>query len=383
MRNNILSKYFKYVLVIAAVLLFPLIASGCWDSKDINEKLIITAIAFDIKEEEIIYYIELAEISKAQGNMGAGKVKFTSIKAHGKTLAEAKKNLNEKLNRQIYFSGVRAVIFTENFANQYLVEYLYRFRADENYRKKIQTVITKDDPEIMFTTIQEKEASVGFAVEGLIESLDESGMSFSRTTMRLIENISSGYTGILMSCVGLKEKEIALTGYSVIDIDKITGFIPVEESKAIVLLKADKPKLTYTVLYNGINFTIEVEIKKRKITASYKDGQIGFDLKCDFDAKVLYGDQKTPYNFEDKANKEVTEILKDMLLKELYDAIERGLVEYKCDYFQFDDEFRIRYPAEFENMDWKSEFPESIITINASVDLSTTHMMDYGAVDVK
>lgn len=383
MRNNILSKYFKYVLVIAAVLLFPLIASGCWDSKDINEKLIITAIAFDIKEEEIIYYIELAEISKAQGNMGAGKVKFTSIKAHGKTLAEAKKNLNEKLNRQIYFSGVRAVIFTENFANQYLVEYLYRFRADENYRKKIQTVITKDDPEIMFTTIQEKEASVGFAVEGLIESLDESGMSFSRTTMRLIENISSGYTGILMSCVGLKEKEIALTGYSVIDIDKITGFIPVEESKAIVLLKADKPKLTYTVLYNGINFTIEVEIKKRKITASYKDGQIGFDLKCDFDAKVLYGDQKTPYNFEDKANKEVTEILKDMLLKELYDAIERGLVEYKCDYFQFDDEFRIRYPAEFENMDWKSEFPESIITINVSVVLNTTHMMDYGAVDVK
>jgi len=383
MRNNILSKYFKYVLVIAAVLLFPLIASGCWDSKDINEKLIITAIAFDIKEEEIIYYIELAEISKAQGNMGAGKVKFTSIKAHGKTLAEAKKNLNEKLNRQIYFSGVRAVIFTENFANQYLVEYLYRFRADENYRKKIQTVITKDDPEIMFTTIQEKEASVGFAVEGLIESLDESGMSFSRTTMRLIENISSGYTGILMSCVGLKEKEIALTGYSVIDIDKITGFIPVEESKAIVLLKADKPKLTYTVLYNGINFTIEVEIKKRKITASYKDGQIGFDLKCDFDAKVLYGDQKTPYNFEDKANKEVTEILKDMLLKELYDAIERGLVEYKCDYFQFDDEFRIRYPAEFKNMDWKSEFPESIITINVSVVLSTTHMMDYGAVDVK
>ncbi len=93
------------------------------------------------------------------------------------------------------------------------MEYLYRFRADENYRKKIQTVITTDDPETMFTTIQEKEASVGFAVEGLIESLDESGKSFSRTTMRLIENVSSDYTGILMSCVELKEKEIALTGY--------------------------------------------------------------------------------------------------------------------------------------------------------------------------
>lgn len=383
MKNNILSKYFKYLLVIVAVLLFPLIASGCWDSKDINEKLIITAIAFDIKEDEIIYYIELAEINKAQGDMGGSRAKFTSIKAHGKTLSEAKKNLDEKLNRPLYFSGVRAVIFTENFANQYLVEYLYRFRADENYRKKIQTVITTDDPETMFTTIQEKEASVGFAVEGLIESLDESGKSFSRTTMRLIENVSSDYTGILMSCVELKEKGIALTGYSVIDNNKITGFIPVEESKGVVFLKADKPKLTYAVPYNDMNLTINVELKKRKITASYKDGQIGFDIKCDFDAEVLYGDQKTPYNFEKTAIKEVTEILKNMLLKELYDAVERAHAEYKCDYLQLDDEFRIRYPAEFENMDWKSEFPESIITINVSVDLSTTHMMDYGAVDVK
>jgi spore germination protein KC len=103
MKNNILSKYFKYLLVIVAVLLFPLIASGCWDSKDINEKLIITAIAFDIKEDEIIYYIELAEINKAQGDMGGGRAKFTSIKAHGKTLSEAKKNLDEKLNRPFIF----------------------------------------------------------------------------------------------------------------------------------------------------------------------------------------------------------------------------------------------------------------------------------------
>ena len=106
-------------------------------------------------------------------------------------------------------------------------------------------------------------------------------------------------------------------------------------------------------------------------------------LKCDFDAKLMYGNQKTPYNFEDTATKEVTEILKDRLLEELNDAIERALFEYKCDYFQLDDEFRIRYPAEFENIDWQSEFPKSMITIYVNVDLSTTYMMDYGAVDVK
>ena len=366
----------------AMLLLFPAMASGCWDSKDINEKLIATALAFDFKDGEITYYIEFANISK-QGDSSGGSAEFTLIKSHGKTLPESRDNLDEKLDKPVYLSGVRTLIFTERFANEYLVEYLYRFRANENYRKKIQTVITTDDPETIFTMIHENKQSVGFAVEGLIESLDESGKSFSRSTVRLIENVSSKYTGILMSCIGLNEEQIALTGYSVVDNNKITGFIPVEESKAVVFLKADKPKLTYVVPYNDINLTIEVELKKRKITASYENGVIGFDIKCDFDASLMYGDQKTPYNFEDTATKEVTQILKDMLLRELYAAIERAQVEYKCDYFQFDDEFRIRYPVEFENMDWQIEFPKSIITINVTVDLSTDYMMDYGKVDVK
>lgn len=378
MKKNDLIKCF-----VVAVLLFPLIATGCWDAKDINEKLIATAIAFDVKDDEIIFYVEFANIIKTQGAMGSGRAKFTLVKAHGKTLGETRKNLDDKLDMPIYLSGVRALIFTEKFANKYLVGYLYRFRADESFRKKIQTVITTDDPETMFTSLHEHEDSVGFAVEGLIESLDESGRSFSRTTMRLIENVSSDYTGILMSCVGLKEKEIALTGYSVVDNNKIAGFIPVEESEALVFLKADKPKLTYTVPYNGINFTIKIELKKRKITASYENGEISFDIKMDFDAELLYGDQKTPYNFEETANREVTEILKNMLLNELYEAIERAHAEYKCDYLQLDDEFRIRYPEEFKNMDWHGEFPKSEIMINVSVELNTTYMMDYGAVDVK
>lgn len=224
-----------------------------------------------------------------------------------------------------------------------------------------------DDLEKMFTTIHDTEHSVGFMIERLIETLDKSGKSFSRTTMRLIENVSSNYSGILMSCISLKEKEIALTGYSVVENNKIIGFIPMEESKALVFLKADKPKLSYTVPYNDNNLTIEVELKKRKISASYENGESSFDIEMDFDAKLLYGDQKTPYNFEEEAISEVTETLKGMLLKELYEAIEQALIEYKTDYLQLDDEFRIRYPAAFEKMDWKSEKGKIDIILTKSI----------------
>lgn len=63
----------------------------------------------------------------------------TLVVARGKTLSEARHDLDIQTDKPLYFSGVRAVIFTESFAKEYLVEYLYRFRADESYRKKVQT----------------------------------------------------------------------------------------------------------------------------------------------------------------------------------------------------------------------------------------------------
>jgi len=378
-----LTKHIKYLLLIVMAIPFCMISAGCHDSKDINEKLIATAVACDYKDDEILFYVEFADISKRQGPDGGGGAEYIFVKAYGKTLPEVRANLNNQIDKPIFLSAVRALILTESFANEYFVEYLYRFRADENYRKKIETVITMDDLETIFSTSHQKEESVGFMIEGLLQSQAELGKSFSRNTMRVIENASGNYTGQLIHCIGMQEKEIAITGYSVIDNNKVAGFIPVEEAKGVVFWKADNPKFSYIVPYNDINLTIEVELKKRKMTASYENGQIGFDIKMEFDAELLYGDQKTPYNFEEAATKEVTELLTEMLLKEFYVTVEQSLNKYKTDYLQMDDEFRIRYPEAFEDMDWKNEYPKSEITISVNVDLSTTYMMDYGAVDVK
>jgi Ger(x)C family germination protein len=376
-------KYSKHLLTVLGILLLTATTSGCNDSKDINEKLILTAIAFDLQDDEIIGYSEFARISKSSGNYGSGSTEYITVRSRGKTLAETRYNLELQVDKPVFYSGVRAIIFTESFAKQYLVEYLYRYRADESLRKKIETVITMDDPDKIFRTIQDKKESIGFTIEGLIESLDDSGRSFSRTTIRLIENISSKYSGVLISCIGLEEKQIILTGYSVLDNNNITGFIPVEESKALVFLKADKPKLNYTIPYQDMEITIEVALKKRKVKASYENGRIGFNLNLDFKAELAYGNRKTPYNFEEAAIDEMTEILTERLTKEFYYVIEQAQKELEADYLQFDDEFRIRYPAAFENMDWKSEFPNSKIAVSVNVELTTTYVMDYGAVDVK
>lgn len=378
-------KHRKLFSVFAIIILLTALLTGCGDSVDINEKLIVTTIVFDVKDREVWYYLEIANIEAGESKdvgEGAGN-KYIVYKAHGKTLTEARDNLDTQLDKPLYLSGVRVLVFTESFAKEYLVEYLYRVRVDESQRKKGLTVITKEDPEELYKSTHERNISAGFMIEGTIETLDESGKSFMRTTMRLLENLSSNYTGILIPCIGLQDKEISLRGYSVVSGSTITGFLPVEESVGTMFFKTDKPKFHFIVPYNDMNLTIEVLLTKRKITPSYEDGKINYDIKMEFRAELMYGDKKTPYNFDDTATREVSETLTAMLKQQVSDAIDRAQKEFECDYLQFDDIFRIKFPVEFQDMDWQKEFINANANIDVKVDLSTKWGMDYGANKVK
>lgn len=373
-------KFNKTLLILAVALLLSVFVSGCGDFKDINEKRIVTAVALDKKDNEIYLYVEIANIeggNKSESkSTGAGK-KYIYVKSHGKTIPEAREALDRQLDKQPYLSAVRTLVLTEDFAKEYLVEYLFRLRADELYRKKTITVITKEDPKKLLEISNEKDVSVGFSIEEMLKTLEDAGESFSRTTSRVLENLSDRYTGILLPCIGLHDKENSLIGYSVVNGTTINGFIPVEESKGMIFIKTDKSKFYYIVPYKDNKFTIEVSLKKRKIKPSYERGKISFDMKYDFDAKLMYGDKKTPYNFDDASNAEVTEILTKTLEHELLNAVEQAQKVFDCDYLQFDDEFRLKFPVEFEKMDWQNEFLKASFNIDAKVKLSGTWMMDY------
>jgi Ger(x)C family germination protein len=375
-------KHCKILSLLLALLFVAMFATGCWDSKDINDKQIATAIAFDKKDGEVCYYMEYPTMDvndTSEDASGSSGDAYSVVVGRGIDIPASRENLNEQLHKPPYFSGISALILTENFAKDYLVEYLYRFRAEEHYRKKVMVVMTREDPAALFKVMHENNDCLGLSIDELIQTLDDTGSSFSRTTSRLIENLSSKYTGILMPCIGIQDEGIALVGYSVVDGTTITGFIPVKGSKGLVFLKAKNAKKSYIVSYKDINFTFDVLLTKKKVTPYYENGKIRFDIQFEAKAELMYGDKKIPYDFEEKATADVSSMLADMLMKDISDAILQAQVEFKCDYLQFDDEFRIKYPVEFENMDWQNEFINAQMNLNVSINLSPVWMMDYGS----
>jgi Ger(x)C family germination protein len=353
---------------------------GSKDSKDINDKMILTAVALDKKDDLVYIYVEIANIeygTNTEGQSGGEAKKYVYVKAKGKSIPEARENLDRKLNRPTYLSAIRTILMTREFANEHLVEYFYRIRSEELYRKKVATVVVDSDIEELFENSNQKEMSVGFAIEEMLKNLEDIGTDFSKPTLAMIENVSGKYSSFLIPTIALEEGENSLIGYSVVDDITINGFIEVEEAKGVSFFKAKKPQFYYMVNYNENNLTIEVNLKKRSITPKSGSKEISFDVKMDFDASIMYGNKKTPYGFDKSDNEKITDILTALLKEELESTIERSQKDFKCDYLQFHDEFRIKYPSKFEKIDWGKEFVNAKVNISVKVDLSESWMMDY------
>lgn len=380
-----MKRFDKILLLCILSFLLAVIVTGCVDAVEINKKLIVTTIAVDKKDGEIWLYFEIANIQASEGGQSTGRSgsKYIVIKAHGKTLSEAQDNLDKELHRPVFLSGVRTLLLTENFAKEDIVEYIYRLRADENYRKKVITTTTRDDLDELFAQVHEQNESVGFMIEHTIITLDESGQSFKRSTSRLLENLSARYTGILIPCIGMKHKAVALVGYSVVNDTKVIGFIPAEDSKGLNILKTEKAKSSFVVPYKEFQFTIETILQKRRVEASYMDGNIQFKVMLAFEAKLLYGDKKTPYNLVKEDMEKMSEAVKDMIKNEVLHAVAQAQQEFQTDYLQMDDAFRIKYPVLFENLDWQTEFQKANISVDVKLNLRETYMMDYGPNNVR
>lgn len=378
---NSVSKYL--VLGLAGLLAASLIiAHG--DSRDINDRLIATTVAIDRIDEEIWFYVEFANIQEQRrGGNGGGSDKsgkYILVKGHGNTIQEARQNVDLQLDMPIYLGGVRTLLISENFSGVDLVEYFNRLRADETYRKKVITAITRENLDELYKTVSDKDQSLGYSIENTIETLEASGEGFARTTSRILENLSGSYTGLLIPCIGLQGNMTALLGYSVVRDNKTVGFIPIEECRGLNLLKVDKARTSYVLAYNQHRFTVETNLKSRSVKVSCSNDQaICFTISLKFDAVLIYGDLKTPYGLTDEDRKRMTEMLREIIARDVVVAVGQAQTVYQTDYLQFDDAFRSVYPTIFKSLDWGEAFQKATVAADVKLELAISEMIDYGA----
>ena len=365
-------------LVIAGIIFLP----GCF-VRDIEDKNIITAVILDKKGDEYGLYEEIALIdSNAKSNVDASQSSsayessgFTFVETYGKTFAELRQKLDLQMDKPLYLDAVQTLIATESVIKEDLAEYLFRLSADGEYRQKVVTVMTREEPEALKQSKTENEISFGFAVDGMLDQLIEHGTIQVNSTAQCVDNMLS-QSAFFIPCVDLQERNMIVSGYGAMGSDgTYKGFIPIEKANGLLFIRGEKAEVAYTVQLDDKRITIFVERNGKKITPSYENGSARFKIKLDFTATIN--------NFS-KGIKPLDETTEKKILDWLNEEIRNDVIsiwdqakEMNCDFLSFYDAFRINYPEEFKSMNWDDEYAKAQMEPDIQVNLISNPRMNY------
>jgi len=366
----------KIVLLIPCFCLL-LAAAGCWDMGDINKKSLVTMVLTDKKDGEYTFYVEMPNLKKGQqaSNGGGDGLQYAYVSGKGKRLSEARWDLDSKLDYVIFLGTVQALVLTEEMMEEDFPLYMARMESNVEYRKALIVFVTSEKPEDFLSVKPENNLSIGESIADTVASLEKEHMLIKYDAMEILEMLGSKTCFVLLN-VGLEERELAVTGYSIIHDGKKLASIPFEESTGLLFLLKKKAVWTTSIELDDVLVGTKVMLKKRRISPGYEDGGLVFDVSLECRSEVLY------LSREKSLDEGVMEQIKQVLQNRIHDEIQKSVElaqELGCDFLGFKNAFRLSYPNEAERLHWDSSFQTARIRIHVTTSVEPSGMHDYTA----
>lgn len=368
----------KKKIVVLICVLCLLISSGCWDSLDINERSLLTLVLVDKEDEQFVFYIEVPNM--ALGGQGAesdgqgGYDIYSIIRAGGESYVHARESLDRKMEKPVFVGTTRTLILTQRLVEHSLEEYMYRLRADPEYRKALGIVTTSVNPDELFKLKPENNITLGYAIDDLIHALERQGQKITADVSNVLEYLASD-TCFVIPDIGVVNDNLTFVGYTVIHEGKYLGYVPANESKGLVWLRGKNPQFSYVIPYEDADVSLRTTLKSKSIKPFHtNDGPI-FDMSFKYDAEIMYlnKDMAIDEIGMDKIREEIQKALMDDILT----AIDQSR-NIQCDYLGLGDIFRIHYPNEFKSFDCCCEMISSAqIILSVEANVKPGSMLDF------
>ena len=380
----------KKLILIITTLIISVTLTGCGGYEELNNLSIVTAVAFDKTDDEYELSFLIANSPKAQTSAKEGEAKTTVYTGKGKTIAEASKDIEQIVPKQVYLGHINVVVISEDIAKDGFLKIADWLLRNPQTRKKFYLLQAKDEKaKNILKIVSPLESFPSQSIATLIESNSETkSIATSITYSNFISQIlEKGYDPVLPSITingsvkeGSNEKNLETTEpesylmlgpLAIYKGDKLKGFSTEEESWAINVLKGDSKEINYNVKYQNENISIE--------TSSLKSTIKIIDEK---NIEITISGVGDIYNINNKIDiqdyKEINKIEKDWsssLKKDLTKVIKKVQSKWQADIFGFGNLIYKNNPNTWEKLEknWNSKyFPNLNIKVKTDLKIDAT-----------
>lgn len=365
-----MKKRTKKLLGLVLVINMVFILSSCFNYRDINKIIFVTAavLDYDADTDTIITY---AEAFRPYRGAEAGSERGVRIifKGRGKTLFEAMRDMNLSSSYKLNYTQCKAIIFTEKAASSKmgLKKFIDMIDRDQEFLVRPYVFVFYGDQEKLLKIQLKEEEYIGLFLYNLIQNIGTSSRSLSVTVNEFLSwRLMTGKTFVL-SGLRMKQEQVEdkleMDGCAVFKDDRMVDSIDRRQMQGFNFLM-DRVKTGTLEVTNPDNsdvfVTLEILNSDTKTKIKYENGKIR--LIKDITTEVSLGEVQKSLVITEENLRKIREAAEDNIQK--YSSRFFNDYKYKgVDIFEVQQELYRHYPK----IKMEEPIKETNLEINVNV----------------
>jgi len=361
-----------------------LLLSGCWDSRDVKQLSIITALTFDLTDDKQIEVTAQIFVPKAlssgggqQGSSGGSGEVVTIAGQAGTNITDALSKLQTKLPRKLFWGQTKVFIFGEKLAEEGLQEHLDFLQRQPNIKGNSFVYVSEGEGK----SILEVPANIEQYSSEVIRDLTDLRIGM-QVTLQDLDTMLIGMSqaaALPYARVGTYEKTsgeaiqyVYIDGSAIFQKDKMIGTITEEETRGVLWLRDEITEHTVIEKLEGEEGLVSIrsDSSRVKLHPEIKNGT--WKMRVAIEATGWISQNGTAL---DSSNPAVLKRIEEQYKKDIENRIKLALGkvqhEFKADVTNFAKEFYRKYPKQMrkEKQKWDEKYPEVEVTFDIKADI--------------
>ncbi|MCR2806981.1 Ger(x)C family spore germination protein [Paenibacillus soyae] len=385
-----MTRYIKFFFPLLALALL----TSCWNSRELNDMSIASALGFDQKGDSVqvsVQIINASQIAATRGGSGE-RLPIMTQRAGGRTLFEAVRALTTKTPRKVYASHIRLLVIGEQLARNGIADVLDFVSRDHEFRTDFYIVIAKDTTASdalkvltpleklpsnkLFSSLESAEENWGVTatvdLHELIFDIVSKGKDPALASITIVGSVQTGQSKKNMENVTPAAFE-KYNGLAVFRKDKLVGWLNTKESKGYSFVVGNmKNTVVRTGCPGGGSLAVELNRFKQKVKGSMNAGKPS--IRVDLQLEGNIGDVECGIDLGKTASvAEVEEAMSDQV-RGFVEAAVKKAKSYRADVFGFGNAIHradARAWKELED-DWEEEFVHLPVEVNVEMKIRRT-----------
>ncbi|MBQ4312712.1 MAG: hypothetical protein IJC18_00755, partial [Clostridia bacterium] len=251
-------------LLLCGCILLPL--AGCWDMREINDRVYVVGIGLDKSEKEGLYdfSFQVAVPIGSDKAMTTNDIDYTVTTVVTGSMAQAVRTLNKSV-RDVNFEHLACIIIGESMMKEdfpSLLEYLYRWSV---VRRQC-VVVASDKPAKEMLSLEPDGGNMSLSLAQMMEQEDGSRNKSSTMTLLRLYQASSAMEGFSLYRIGVSQDGV-ISGYNI-------GGADTEESSSDAKSKGSVSIVVSGInVYDGGDFVGTLDSYEAEMSRLFYDGQ--------------------------------------------------------------------------------------------------------------